>query len=751
MLAFPNRQTFTGLKGQKYWGDSLGQNFTSGLLGLAAAIVAVPVLAQTPDLPDFSNYTPEVAPTRIDPKQAPKIDGKLDDPVWETAAVIHQFYQVEPDIGLPEEDTIVYLAYDSKNLYIGMQAFDRNPDKIVRKVLDRDGEVWRDDFLRFYIDPFNTRLSGFAFDVNALGARLDRLLLPGRRPNNSWDTIWTAKTEINNQGWTAEIRIPFRSISFSPDADSWNALITREVTHTGEEIRWAGVERGTMPFNFRNPGRIVGMKDIDKGLGLDLELQGKILASRDWERPRDDDLSFEPSGNLYYKFTPALVGLLTLNSDFSDTPLDTREINTGRFSLFRQETRDFFLQDAYIFEFAGNTFSENPNGQPFFSRRIGIVEGQNVDLKFGAKLSGQFAGFDLGVLSAQMGEAPGLDSQTLSVARATRQVTPKSRLGLMATTGDPTGRTDNALFGIDYMYRASNFFGGYVQADAFYQRAFTSAEDDDSFGLRVEYPNDKWNWYVAARQVGEDFRPALGFVNRPGSRDFKGYWRRRFRPVDSFFYWYQLGTTNWLVTDIDGNVQTRRNELNVEFQNKATDEIKLSVFENREVVEVAFSLPDNLIVPAGDYQNDGVKLEFITSWQRTWGIEGDIEYKDFFGGDNLNFRVAGTMHPSRYLTFKLDYDREAISLPAGNVTIHIASFENIISLTPDVSFSTQLQYDNISESFSLFGRGRWEIRPETELFVSLGHGALIESDDFPGHFRSLQSQFVFRLGNRFQF
>ncbi len=708
-------------------------------------------LADEPPKRDFSTYQPIIEPARISKEDAPKIDGRLDDAMWKTATIISEFYQVEPTVGKPQEDTVVYFAYDARNLYVGIQAFDKHPEKILSTILQRDGETWRDDMVRLYIDPFATGLSGFAFDVNALGTKLDRLLQQGRSPNVAWDTIWDAKAEITDKGWTAEIAIPFRSISFNPKGDGWNIMLTREISHKGEEVRWAAIDQAIKPWEFRRPGKLVGIKNIEQGIGLDIEVQGKVTASRDWDRPRDDDIALDGSANLYYKFTPALVGLLTLNADFSDTPLDTREINTGRFSLFKDETRDFFLQDASVFEFAGETFIGAPNGQPFFSRRIGLVKGEAVDLKFGAKLSGQIGGFDVGVLSTHMGETSTIDAQTLSVARVTHNMFGNSRFGLIATNGDPTGQTENSLIGADYLYQDTSFFGGLFTADVFYQSTFTDTEDDASFGARLDYPNDKWNWTLAAKQIGEDFRPALGFVNRAGIRNYKGQWRRRYRPKDSYFLWYQFGMDNEFITDLDGNVQSRINSASFEFQNMATDEFKIKLTENREVVTLPFSLPDGIIVPVGDYQNNGIWGRFQSSYYRPWGLNAEIEYKDFFGGENFNFDITGMMRPSPYWNLKAQYVREDISIPQGDVVIQIGSIDGVVNFSPDLSVSVQMQYDNISEGLSVFGRARWEIRPETELFVSLGHGAIIETDNFPRQFESVQTQLVFRLGNRFQF
>ncbi|MEO0755025.1 MAG: carbohydrate binding family 9 domain-containing protein, partial [Pseudomonadota bacterium] len=322
---------------------------------LGSVLVACPALAwaQSADVPeprDFSTYQPSVTPVRIDRADAPRIDGRLDDPVWQRAAVISEFYQVEPNVGPPAVETRVYLAYDERALYVAIHAFEDEPEDIFATILQRDGDVWRDDMLRFYIDPFDTGLTGFGFDVNALGARADRLVQANRRPVDEWDTIWDSAGQMTEDGWTAEIVLPFQSISFDPEADGWGLMITRERSHRNQEIRWAAIDQSINKFGFARPGRLEGIGDVNRGIGPDIEALASVIGSRDWERPRDDDVTFEPSTNIYYRFTPGLTGLLTLNTDFADTPLDARQINTGRFSLFFPETRDFFLQDAAFFE-----------------------------------------------------------------------------------------------------------------------------------------------------------------------------------------------------------------------------------------------------------------------------------------------------------------------------------------------------------------------------------------------------------------
>ncbi|MEL7545016.1 MAG: carbohydrate binding family 9 domain-containing protein [Pseudomonadota bacterium] len=704
---------------------------------------------------DFQSYTPRIEPNRIADEEAPQIDGRLSDAMWAKAAVIDEFYQVEPSIGPPSVETRVYLAYDSNALYVGIEAFDDEAENIFATILERDGDVWRDDMVRFYIDPFDTGITGFGFDVNALGARAERLVQANRMPIDEWDAIWDAAGQITEEGWTAEIVLPFRSISFDPEADSWGLMLTRERAHKREEIRWAGIDPAVNKFGFARAGRLGGIEDVDRGTGLDVQLLSALKASRDWERPRDDDIELDPSANILYRFTPSLAGLVSLNTDFSDTPLDTRQINTGRFSLFFPETRDFFLQDAAFFEFGGQAFARDPNGRPFFSRRIGIVNGEQITLEAGGKLSGEIAGVELGLLTARMGEGDAIDAQTLSVARASYNLNGNSRIGAIATNGDPRGLDDNTLLGLDYLYQTENFLGGggRLQADVYYQRTVNSEqEDDDLFGARLDYPNDRWNWSAEFRQIGEEFRPALGFVNRPGTRNYDGTWFRRFRPSQGgLIRWWQFGSAHEYVTDLDGTMETRRNALNVQTQTSGTDELTVSVFENYEFITQPFTLPTGIIVPVGEYQNDGASLDFRSSWLRAYGVEFGLEQSDFFGGDSTRYEVALSARPNPHIDLRARASTEDISVPNGDVTVNIASLETVFNVSTDLSVSTQTQYDNISEGLSFFGRVRYELRPETEVFLSLGHGAIIEDSDFGRNFESIQTQAILRLGNTFRF
>ena len=432
------------------------------------------------------------------------------------AAQIDEFYQVDPEEGVaPSQPTRAYFMYDQDNLYVAVYAYDSEPDKIIRSQLQRDPRLQDDDAVRIMLDTFGSFRDAYFFGVNPNGARSDALIENNGNFRDQWNTIWRAKAKVVEDGWIAEIAIPFQSISFDASLDAWNMQIVRTIRRTNEEVRWSNIDQSRNRIDMTNPGRVSGIQDIKSGIGLEVQAFATSAVAQDWELG-ETDFEFNPSGNVFYKITPSLTGSLTFNTDFSDAPLDSRQVNTGRFSLFFPETRDFFLQDAAVFEFGGRIFN-NPNGLPFFSRNIGIVQGQPVDIIAGAKLSGKVGPANVGIISTRTGSADalGIDGQYLSSARVSVPVLSESKLGIVLTNGDPSGATNNTVAGGDFQYKKSNVFGsGTLTADFAYIRSFADNLDDGLGAAHIGYRSQGWNGNLIFRDIGEDYQPKLGFVNR---------------------------------------------------------------------------------------------------------------------------------------------------------------------------------------------------------------------------------------------
>ena len=736
--------------------------FIGGLV-ILTAITSLPLKAE--DVPiDFQQYEPETEIARIAGSEAPEIDGDISDSVWSKATRIDKFYQTLPIQGAePSEITVVYMAHDEDNLYFAFDCRLSQPDQILATVMQRDRELWQDNNIRVYLDPYDSARDAMAFLVNSLGTQMDILIENNSNFYPEWDTIWDVEARRTDDGWTAEMAIPFRSISFDPGVDKWGFEIMRQIRHKNETVRWSQIDQFLKPYEVSRIGLVTGIRDTNRGLGLDVQAFGKMNYERDWmQRPRDDSFTPEASGNIFYKITPSLTGTLTLNTDFSDSPLDERQVNTGRFSLFFPETRDFFLQDRAIFEFGGRAMTPpntDINGLPFFTRKIGIVNDEIVDLIAGGKLSGRIGNLNVGALGVRMDKTDNVDAETLSVARLSADILEDSRIGAILTYGDPDGTGKNTLAGADFQYHNPNLFNrGRFRADFFYQRSFSddvhspaAGKDDDMFGFFLGYPNDLLRWFISGKEVGKRFEPAQGFVNRRNIRDYNGDYVRRKRFRDSWVQWWEGGVTSNIVTDLDNNIESHNFTLFTALQNQIGDEFKIKVSNLREVINLPFLIAGELTVPVGDYHFNQFDVLLESTNSRKIIADIGVICCRFYNGDYLGLNTTLELRLSKHFRLTAKHNMEKFELPTGNLTVHIGSLDGSINFTPDMQIDTQMQYDNISERFSFSARYRWFPRPETEIFIAVGQSADMESSNFPGHFDPDQTQVTIRLGHTFRF
>ena len=739
--------------------ESTTQSAPNGLTLIAAAQAAdPPTQADVPanSRPPFVRRS--VTAVRIDATEAPAIDADLSDAAWEKAAVIDDFTQRSPNPYEPAtERTVVRILYDANNLYFAFYNYDSAPDQIVVRNKQRDGFVYTSDSVMIYLDPGQTRRNAYNFEIGASGGRTDQLELNNTEELREWDTIFEARARIVEDGWVAEFAIPFKSLSYEATQTTWGFDVARRIYHKNERVHWSGFNPALDFTDVSQSGDLVGIENVSQGIGLDVQIHGAPRLKRDSQlEASGDGLSMTVGGNAFYKVTPALTNTLTVNPDFSDAPLDIRQVNTTRFSLFTPETRDFFLQDVAAFEFGGRSFGRSSqdrvsnNGRPFFSRNIGLVQGRQVSLPVGNKLSGQFGGFDVGAFSVLTDETPaGENGQILSVARATHPILAESKFGLVFTNGDPTGLTDNTVAGADFQYRNSNLFGDKVlQADLLYMKSFSSATGNDaSSALSLNFPNEPWSGDFLFKQIGADFTPALGFVNRTAIRQYVGTVAHLTRYRNTYINTLEFGTNFEFVTDLRSVLESRANDVFVNARSRIGDQATLRVINSFENVPVPFFLPRNIPVLSGTYRWTNINVGVRTFNGRLLTLQADVTCCSFYDGDAVTTRVTLIFRPSTLFEINVGHEANAIDLPTGAVDIHLATTDAVVNFTPDMQVALQAQYDNISKNFALSTRYLWEYRPGNELFVGLGQSALISERGFIAQ----TTQATIRLGHTFRF
>ena len=391
------------------------------LFGLVLLLNSQILLAQQAGLTnDAGRKRLEIVRTEL----APKIDGVLDDEIWKTATLISDFHQFQPvDHGEPSERSEFYIAYSERYFYVAARLYDSDPSAISARQMVQGGNMQFDDAFEFILDTFNNGRTGYQFQVNPNGIRREGVFDQPNNLNRDWTGIWQVESKVDDEGWTAEVAIPFNTLNFDPETEEWGFTIARTIARKQEEIAWSSFNRNINPTT---TGLITGITDIRQGIGLDIIPSIAMARAKDNVTGIGDD-RVDPSLNVFYKITPNLTGALTLNTDFSATEVDNRQVNLSRFSLFFPEKRDFFLQDVDIFSFGGlgggGNFNNNQNGIPFYSRRIGLSSsGQAVDIDAGLKMTGRVGEWNVGALAVQQGDTSALDGQSLFVGRAAMNV-----------------------------------------------------------------------------------------------------------------------------------------------------------------------------------------------------------------------------------------------------------------------------------------------------------------------------------------
>jgi len=687
-----------------------------------ALCCATRALAQAPaPLRDPGQHSVQVVRTPT----APVIDGKLDEAVWAAAAVVDNLHQTSPiEYAIPDERSEIYLMYDDEAFYIGARLYDTEPDKITANNLRQADNVGQDD--RFYvtIDPFNSRQRGYFFGLNPNGVRADGLYQNVTDFYGAWDSIFYAEAGRFEGGWIAEMAIPFKSISFDPSTDTWGLNFSRGVVRKNENIAWVSRNRA---YNPAVSGLAVGFEGLDSG-GLDVVPSATARETRIagvGGNPSTTDSDVEPSLDLVYKITPQLNGLLTLNTDFSATEVDDRQVNLTRFALFFPEKRDFFLRESDVFEFGrigaqqdniSVTQPSRENGRPFFSRRIGLnAAGQIVELDYGGKVSGRIGSWDIGTLSIRQDESEYVDRttnqrvplgpETLSVVRARTGVMAESTIGFIATSGDPRADVDNSLLGMDFLYRNTRLPGGRsLEAEAWYQQSDTAglSGDDSAVGIGMRVPSTNgFRGGVAAKQLQANFNPALGFYDR---RDVNvasfdvGYTHRP--PRGSYLQSLFTSLDGERVEQIGGGLQTQTMTFRPFLLTNRTGDTLMMVYRDQwDNLNEEFDISNEIDpIQPGDYRFADLGMRYVASAHRK--IAGMLMYVDgdFYDGTRRNINGEISWRPSRHFRTSVGYNFNEIELPQGNFETRLVRLGFDVVFSSKISIVNLVQYDNVSET-----------------------------------------------------
>lgn len=651
------------------------------------------------------------------------LDGILNEADWQGPAATG-FTQREPAAGAAStEPTEVRIAYTPATLYVGIRALDSDPSAVTAKEMRNDAELYNDDAVAVLLDTFLDHRNGYLFETNPNGARTEGLISDeGESVNLEWDGLWQVAARRTEDGWAAEMAIPFSTLRFEPGSD-WGLNVRRMIRRKNEEAYWSPIPLEADIWRFSLAGRLTGLDGISPGLNLrakpfavasgreDLARRKSLEPNAETGAAMSDDMGLD----LKWGVGRGLSLDLTVNTDFAESESDEQQVNLSRFSLFLPEKREFFLENAGIFEFGPRNAFGAPTFRPFFSRRIGLgADGEALPIEFGGRLTGRAGPWSLGVLDAR---TSGTDTDDWGVLRVRRQVGGATNVGMVATRHDgPDG--ESKLYGADADWKSSS--------SRLKVRGFWAGSDDPEVGsdwaggVGASYRGPVWRWSLDAQQIGGDFESEAGFLLRRGVR--------RFSPTLTFVPRPDIpGIRNLffegrgeVYTDLNGEVESTFLSVDL-FALRTQKEDVFTVYAEQlsERLAEPFEIRPGVVIPAGEYRWDQQGVWFETNPARAVYAMAWVQQGSFYDGDRLANGATLRLRPSRYISSESGWDRNRVELPAGSFTTNLFRERLQVNLTPDLSTSAFVQFSDAAELLAANLRLGWTYRPGADLFLVL--------------------------------
>ncbi len=686
---------------------------------------------------------PEARAARI--STPPTIDGVLDEAMWKQAAPVTEFLQRELNEGVPAtERTEIRFATDGLSLYIGARMYDREPNLIVPGEKIRDVTLANSDHIALIFDTYHDRQNGFVFGTTPAGVEYDGQVIregeggganvPGQNRaqggalggfNVNWDASWTVATRIDSLGWTAEFRIPFSTLRYQAGAaeQTWGLNITRSIRRKNEELYWSFIPRQFNLYRLSLAGTLEKLTVPTRRIQT---FTPYVLGSAQTQYPTVGSsrttTPMEFGGEIKYGVTPALTLDLTYNTDFAQVEVDDQRVNLTRFPIFFPEKRPFFLENAGIFS-AGTPQAIDP----FFTRRIGIsANGTPQPILGGGRLTGRVGKNTIGVLQ-MVTDAPDSvnDGQSYSVVRGIREISRRSRVGLMAVQRMSTRDAGdvNRTFVADSRIGIGQQWTGDVWAAVTTTPGRTG--DASAYSARMAYQTNVWNHSLRLAQVGEDFNPEVGFLSRPAGfrqadlsllrlvRKPEWSWFRQWNPhvnyrgtigMDDF---YQSGAWHIDLTEI-------------EFANSARFGPEYNI--THEGLQAPFEIAPGVILPPGSYDWGTVGFDYQTDPSENLWITGRFDVGEFWTGNRSGGSATVTVRSGATFSGSLTGEYNDVRLPQGNFIRTLQAVRLNYFFTPRLFVQTLTQYNNQQRIWSANVRLGWLNTAGTGLFVVLNDG-----------------------------
>ena len=645
------------------------------------------------------------------------IDGKLDEPAWTRAQVGRDFYQQEPTEGaLASEPSEFWFLYDGEALYFGGTFTDSDPRGPIVDELKRDFEGRNGDIVGVSLDTFGD-YTAYNFNFNAAGVQRDtQSHEDGRVFNANWDGVWSSHSTRSKDGWTVELRIPFKTMRFpETEEQDWAMNVFRLIRRKNEYTYWSPQPRQFNAYKISFGGRLTGIRGVQPGRNIQLKpfytgaSSNRALPSltRRWDADAGMDAKFGIGSSLALD--------LTAHTDFSQVEADEQQINLTRFSLLFPEKREFFLENQGAFrigDLSGRTVI------PFFSRRIGLsASGQPIPLLGGARLTGRHGDYTVGLLNIQTERFDGRPADNFTTLRTARNFGGSSIGGFYLGREASGVSGHNRVAGGDVhlsLRRTMDVFGFVMASNT------TGGQTGRAGRAAFIFSERNYSADVSYTNITPTFQNDLGFIARGDIGLLAWDAARHFRSTrpNRLLRSISLGTLGEV---FENSAHTSLNSRRIRtyaresFADGGT--LTTNLDWNYERLTRPFEVSRGVSLPPGEYRFTQLVAGYTANTSNPVSFSADMTIGDFYSGTIRGVSGSVRWRLSEQFATSTTVETNDINVPQGPFDTQIARFRIDYSLNTRMFLNTYVQYNNATSGWLTNIRYRFIYRPLSDFYL----------------------------------
>ena len=670
-------------------------------------------------------------------------DGLPDEKAWSEITPL-PVTALQPVAGKePSEKTEILLGYTDDYFWIGGRFYDSDASLIQAFSKKRDEITAENDYFGVLIDSQNNNETGWFFCTSVTGNRYDNSYFNDARDavpyNLSWNTFWDVKTSLTDDGWFTEMRIPFSSLRFKPDNGkvTMGFLINRWIPRKNEMIVFPAIDPKFGVWAKRRPSLAYDIVFQDIKPKKPVYITPYVLAGeRMTHTPdigvdsykRSSEFTKEAGIDLKYSITSGLTLDLTVNTDFAQVEDDDQQVNITRYSLFYPEKRVFFQERSDLFDFTSGY--NGSNGNVFYSRRIGLYEGNPVRILGGARLTGKAGKTEIGLINMQTAKySEELPSENFNVFRFKRPVlNPYSYAGGIFTSRIGADGKSNLTYGLDsYLsFKGDKYlelkFSQTYDSELNYRRLM----DNTFLRMNIESRNIKgWSYRSSFDWLGKDYDPAVGFIQRGNNYVFMESLNYGWIPGEkSFLYTHKAYYKLYAYSNPLNGLETIITGPGWEFEAKNRSTGQTEPEFRREILRDTFYIDNKTFVPEGDYSFFVLRQVLQTPTSGRLQIRTDCLLGQYYDGSVTSVKVIPKWALSRSIKVEGQYQYNTIIFPSRSqrYTSHVTGLKMTYMLNTKLSASGFVQYNNASDVFFTNLRLRYNPREGNDFYIVFNEG-----------------------------